>query len=48
MNYQFKYAVGDREMSSNPGREYLKKKNHIKYQKKIKINKKKVISGGCG
>jgi rhodanese-related sulfurtransferase len=46
LNYVFNRAVGSRIQASNPGIEHGLE--HLKFEKKIKIQKKKVISGGCG
>jgi len=47
LNYIFTRAVGSTVKSSNPGVEVLEEMG-IKYAKKVKIQKKKVIAGGCG
>jgi rhodanese-related sulfurtransferase len=51
LHYRFSRAVGSTLKASNPGSEFLEKlKEHkmITYEKKVKIQKKKVLSGGCG
>jgi len=47
LNYIFTRAVGSTVKSSNPGVKVLEEMG-IKYAKKVKIQKKKVIAGGCG
>lgn len=45
--FQFTQAVGHKLKASNPGKEILKERG-IQFTSKVKIQKKKVISGGCG
>ncbi|MDQ1352468.1 MAG: hypothetical protein QG657_2774, partial [Acidobacteriota bacterium] len=47
LNYIFTQAVGSTMKAANPGEEGLKELGVV-FVKKIKIQKKKVISGGCG
>lgn len=51
LNYEFTRAVGDTLPNSNPGLDIglaqLKEKQ-ITFTRKVKIQKKKVLSGGCG
>ncbi|MCX6583049.1 MAG: rhodanese-like domain-containing protein [Candidatus Aminicenantes bacterium] len=47
LNYIFTRAVGATPKAANPGEEGLKELAAV-YTKKIKIQKKKVIAGGCG
>ncbi len=47
LNYIFTQAVGSTPKASNPGEEGLKELSTA-FTKKIKIQKKKVIAGGCG
>lgn len=47
LSYIFTQAVGSTLKSANPGDEGLKELGVV-FVKKIKIQKKKVISGGCG
>jgi len=50
LHYRFSRAVGSTLKASNPGAEYLEKlkEHNITFKKKVKIQKKKVLSGGCG
>jgi rhodanese-related sulfurtransferase len=45
LHYVFNRAVGANVSAANPGTEDLKE---IKFEKKVKMQKKKVTSGGCG
>jgi len=47
LRYVFFKAVGQTVKVSNPGIEYLKEKG-ITFTRKVSLQKKKVISGGCG
>lgn len=47
LSYIFTQAVGSTPKAANPGEEGLKELNTA-FTKKIKIQKKKVIAGGCG
>ena len=46
LSYLFDRAVGSTILAANPGVEH--EPENLKFEKKIKIQKKKVISGGCG
>ena len=45
LHYVFNRAVGEAMGASNPGTEHDLK---IEFEKKVKIQKKKIIAGGCG
>lgn len=45
LNYRFKMSVGERVLQSNPG---VDTKVKLVFKRKVKIQKKKAISGGCG
>jgi len=45
LHYVFDRAVGEAMGASNPGTEHDLK---IEFEKKVKIQKKKIIAGGCG
>lgn len=51
LNYIFTKAIGSTTPTSNPGTEngiHQLKQQNITYTRKVKIQKKKVLSGGCG
>ena len=45
--YLFSHAVGENVWAANPGPETIKE-NRIEFNRKIKVQKKKLLSGGCG
>lgn len=45
--YLFSRAVGENVRAANPGIETIKE-NNIEFNRKIKVQKKKLLSGGCG
>jgi len=48
LNYIFTKAVGSTQKSSNPGNEHGLVERGIAFTRKVKIQRKKVIAGGCG
>ncbi len=48
LNFLFHRAVGATQSASNPGIEHGSEHQPIKFVQKVKIEKKKSISGGCG
>ena len=48
LNYTFTQAVGSTQKSANPGNEHGLVERGITFTRKVKIQKKKVIAGGCG
>jgi rhodanese-related sulfurtransferase/uncharacterized membrane protein YedE/YeeE len=52
LGYNFDHAVGSTIRISNPLRGYSPENNHgipqLKFTRKVKVKKKKAISGGCG
>ncbi|MCP5047684.1 MAG: YeeE/YedE family protein [bacterium] len=48
LNYVFYRAAGSSVLSANPGVEHIADEHKSEFERKVKMQKKKVLKGGCG